>query len=372
MRINGGGSGNRQRNLSMASNTSSSSFKDNGANNRRSAESHHVTSTRSRNGAVNSSQSANVNDSYLRDGRPVVNGSFSMGQRRDFQHLRSEYGATSSNGLLDNPCDSEQEIQEKLNELQQKKWQYENVMSQIQQLQATLSGPQSPHVHSSSVPTARRERPTELGSLEVGYVPVNHQRSTKLQEAQQRLSGSLIQLQDLMQNVSLDLDCNPIFSRHNKDKNLNPNPTVIKECPHFLRNVPSNDSSIAKPAASHLRMNARHYNTVGLPRVTPSHHHCSPQQNNLSSDSLTPKSHQPTHQVNGFLMDMFARSEEHSLNSSNEESAGDIDENLLDGDEDDDNLQDRHSHDDQVPHGETTSARYNIQVLGNFPFQQLT
>lgn len=158
------------------------------------------------------------------------------------------------------------------------------------------------------------------------YTPVDN-RARKLQEAQQRL----LQLQELMQNVSLDLDINP-FSQQpaERAKNNKPRRDMRDLSLDFLRNVPS--TSARTPTS--------------IPRVNPnvSRNYAGAQQNNLSHDSLSsPKRYPSQSQVNGsqLLLDVFARSEPSFDNSSD------------DVDEDDDRIEADEDEEDNIPHSES-------------------
>lgn len=324
--------GNRQRNLSVTSNTSSSSYKDNSSINQRNSDQAPDQRRASRSARTTTSNSNGVRES-ARLSFTATNSTF-----RDFQRPTSLFETAAS---LNNPTEGEhREMQEKMRELQHKKWQYENAMSQLQQM----------HSPFADEPTPNAAR-AEMSNNETVYASMSN-RARKLQEAQQRL----LQLQELMQNVSIDLDYNP-YAQQSEDKNNKP-----KEFPlDFLRNVSSN-------------LPAR---TPTIPRVNPSSvprhlnkgphqhqlgaaagavHHFSP-QNNLSHDSLSsPKRYSTSSQVNGSLLDVFARGEP-SFDSSNEE----VDDAAIEGEEV--NTQDVHSsHEQLLPNGES-STRNSIRTV---------
>ena len=324
--------GNRQRNLSVTSNTSSSSYKDNSSVNYRNAD--NVPDQRRP-----TSRSTRSSSSVANGARENVRQTLSANHTfRDFQRPTSLFEAAGPS--FSNPSENEhREMVEKMRELQ-KKYQYDNAMSQLQ------------HMHSpfSDEPTPNATR-AELTNNETVYQSINT-RARKLQEAQQRL----IQLQELMQNVSIDLDYNP-FNQQSEDKNNKP-----KEFPlDFLRNVSSN---LPGRTTAIPRVNPsvpRHLNK-GPPQqqmgASASVQHFSP-QNNLSHDSLTsPKRYSTSSQVNGSLLDVFARGEP-SFDSSNEE----VDETPIGGD--DVNGQDDHSSHEQMLHNSDTSARNGIRLVRN-------
>ena len=354
---------NRQRNLSLTSNTSSSSYKDNASNNQKTPESQVF----SRSGMFNSSLT-NAN-SASPSARDVQHGSLNRSSssipqlnplQREFQRPRFEsYEAMSSaslNSTMDHgnlACEPEHEIQQKLTEMQQKKLQYENVLLQLQQLQTSLNN--SPQIPA----TSRGQQPVEQRNIETAYAPVNL-RSSKLQEAQQRLT----QLQDLMQNVSLDLDCNP-FARQHKNKNIYPHPTLIKEYPDFLLNVGANEngsvhSNNTRASAPPMNPDSSRYRNIE--NSFEPHRSYSPQQNNLSLESITPKIQRNSQMFNhghGSLLDVFVRSDEASLNSS-EGSAPEIDDNLMN-----DANEDADQRDERIPQAEQSNRHQHMQVNCN-------
>jgi hypothetical protein len=206
-----------------------------------------------------------------------------------------------SGSALNNPSEGEhREMQEKMRELQQKKWQYENAMSQLQQM----------HSPFSDEPTPNATRAEMTNNAETVYTSISN-RARKLQEAQQRL----IQLQELMQNVSIDLDYNP-YTQQNEDKNSKP-----KEFPlDFLRNVSSNGPT-RTPTIPRVNPSVpRHLNKGTHQQQMGASTHLFLPQNNLSHDSLgSPKRYSTSSQVNGSLLDVFAQGEP-SFDSSNEEA----------------------------------------------------
>jgi len=201
-----------------------------------------------------------------------------------------------------------QEIQDKLKELQHSKWQYDNLVSQLHQLQTSCNR----EVHPTST-TIRSERSLEVGSNDAVYININS-RTLKLQEAQQKL----IQLQELMQNVSIDLD---FHSLGDENKNNKPNMSMIKEFPaEFLRSVPGSVSN-RSTAIPRVNPSVRRFNRT-LPQQQS---HYSLQQNNLSQDQpSSPKCYSTLH-ANSSLLDVFERSGP-SLDSSDEESTVEIEE----------------------------------------------
>ncbi len=320
--------GNRQRNLSVTSNTSSSSFKDNASVNHRNSDHTPVDQRR----ASRSSRTTAVANGVRENARQTFSTNSSF---RDLPRPTSLFEAGSP---FNNPSESEhRDMVEKMRELQ-KKYQYDNAMSQLQQMHSPFSDEPTPNVTRA-----------EMTNNETVYQSINN-RARKLQEAQQRL----IQLQELMQNVSIDLDYNP-YSQQSEDKNSKP-----KEFPlDFLRNVSSN---IPTRTTAIPRVNPsvpRHLNK-GLPQqqmgASASAQHFSP-QNNLSHDSLTsPKRYSTSSQVNGSLLDVFARGEP-SFDSSNEE----VDETPIGGEEV--NGQDDHSSHEQMLHNGDTTARNGIRLV---------
>jgi hypothetical protein len=166
------------------------------------------------------------------------------------------------------------------------------------------------HSPFSDEPTPNATRAEMTNNAETVYTSISN-RARKLQEAQQRL----IQLQELMQNVSIDLDYNP-YTQQNEEKNSKP-----KEFPlDFLRNVSSNGPARTPTI---LRVNPsipRHLNKGTHQQQMGANAHLFSPQNNLSHDSLgSPKRYSTSSQVNGSLLDVFAQGEP-SFDSSNEEA----------------------------------------------------
>ena len=307
--------GNRRRNLSVTSNSSSSSCKDNGSlsNNQRNVEAPF------RNGVTRSSSRPN---SYGAAAIWDCSASTSRGasvypaSRESAQRARTEMENMTPNLSLDHTVLSERDIQQKLHDLQQKKLQYDTIMSQLQHLQSSYQS-------SAPVPTAplgKMKRPLLMSNSEPEYVYVND-RTAQLQEAQQ----SLTQLQELMQNVSLDLECNP-FGRHSNNKNINPNSSLNKGYPEFLRNVAPVQGM--KKSTTFPRINPGVFRQNN--KVSPMANY-SAQQCNPSMDFLTPKHYSAP--ANGSLLDVYRRSNEPSMNSSNEGSADEMEDDLFEGDE---------------------------------------
>lgn len=231
-------------------------------------------------------------------------------------------------------------MQENMRVLQQKKWQYENAMSQLQQM----------HSPYSDEPTPNATRAEISSSAETVYTSISN-RARKLQEAQQRL----VQLQELMQNVSIDLDFNP-YTQQNDDKNCKP-----KEFPlDFLRNVSSNGSA-RTPTIPRVNPSVPRYLNKGphQHQIAASGHLFSP-QNNLSHDSFgSPKRYSTSSQVNGSLLDVFTQGEP-SFDSSTEE----VEETRIDGDEV--TGQDHHASQERML-GVETSARNGIRLPIGLP-----
>lgn len=220
-----------------------------------------------------------------------------------------------------------------MRELQQKKLLYDSAMFQLQHLHSPFSDEPTPNA-------ARAELTSHNEAL---YASIDS-RTRKLQEAQQRL----IQLQELMQNVSLDLDYSP-YNQQIEDKVNKP-----KEFPlDFLRNVAPNMQQRntvlprAIPSVSRPSNNEQQQQQMGVAGATFQY---SP-QNNLSHESFSsPKRYSTSSQVNGSLLDVFARGEP-SFESSNE----DVEEAANEGDEV--NAQDDASSHDQLLHNGETSTR---------------
>lgn len=326
--------GNRQRNLSVTSNTSSSSFKDNSSINHRNSDQAPDQRRASRTARTTTSNSNGVRES-ARPGFTPTNSTL-----RDYQRPTSLFETATS---INNPSESEhREMQEKMRELQHKKWQYENAMSQLQQM----------HSPFSDEPTPNAAR-AEMTNNETMYASMSN-RARKLQEAQQRL----LQLQELMQNVSIDLDYNP-YAHQSEDKNNKP-----KEFPlDFLRNVSSNlparTPTIPRvnPSSSVPRHMNKGLHQQQLGAGASAVHHFSP-QNNLSHDSLSsPKRYSTSSQVNGSLLDVFARGEP-SFDSSNEE----VDDAAIGGDEVNTQQDVHSSHEQLLPNGES-STRNSIRTV---------
>ena len=323
--------GNRQRNLSVTSNTSSSSYKENSSVIHRNAD--HTADLRRINRSSRANSAVNANGARENARQTLSNMPF-----RDFQRPTSLF---DSGSLMNNPSESEhRELREKMQELQQKKWQYENAMSQLQQMHLSFSDEPTPNVTRA-----------ELVNNEAVYSSASG-RTRKLQEAQQRL----VHLQELMQNVSLDLEYNP-FAQHNEEKNNKP-----KEFPlDYLRNVSSHPP--ARPAAVSSRNPnvPRHLNKTPLLQPPGATHHFSP-QNNLSHDSLgSPKRYSTSSQVNGSLLDVFAR--EPSFDSSNE----DVEDTPIVGDEA--NGHDGHSSNEQVVHNTDSNIRSSVRLVSEIGFR---
>ena len=281
-------SSNRQRNISVTSNTSSSSCKDNSF-------------VLQHQRAIESADPRRIARSSIENGSSIGDRQF-RSSFPDFPRPTSFYDvppiADHSRAEYDN-----QEIQDKLKELQHSKWQYEHIMSQLHQLQSSSN--REPH------PISRSDRPIETGNNDAVYLNINT-RTQKLQEAQQKL----IQLQELMQNVSIDLDFHPL-SEENK---INKPNLSAKEFPaEFLRNVPGNVSS-RSTTIPRINPNVRRN------RVLPQQPlHCSLQQNNLSQDQPSSPKRYSTPHANSSLLDVFERSGP-SLDSSDEESTVEIEE----------------------------------------------
>merc|ERR1740128_290014 len=236
----------------MTSNTSSSSCKDN------SFLHHHqraIDPTDPRRAArISNENGSSTGDRPMRPSFP------------DFQRPTSFYDVQPILDQSRTDQDS-QEIQDKLKELQHSKWQYDNLVSQLHQLQTSCNR----EVHPTST-TIRSERSLEVGSHDAVYININS-RTLKLQEAQQKL----IQLQELMQNVSIDLD---FHSLGDENKNNKPNMSMIKEFPaEFLRSVPGSVSN-RSTAIPRVNPSVRRFNRT-LPQQQS---HYSLQQNNLSQD----------------------------------------------------------------------------------------
>ena len=165
------------------------------------------------------------------------------------------------------------------------------------------------------------------------YTPIDN-RSRKLQEAQQRL----LQLQELMQNVSLDLDCNPFAQQQQQEehKNNKPRRDVRDLSLDFLRNVPSTSSGYTRT-------------TTSIPRVNPNvsrlsnQHYAGAQQNNLSHDSLSsPKRYPSQSQVNGShhltMLDVFHPRSEPSFDDSSDDDVNEDDDPIDADDDEEDNI----------------------------------
>lgn len=284
---------NRQRNTSMTSNTSSSSCKDNSfvQQHQRTIK---PTDTR------RTARVSNENGSAIGD-RPI---------RLSFSDFPRPTSSHDMPPLLDQSrADQDNsEIQDKIKELQHSKRQYENVLSQLHQLQSTYNRELFPI--STSL---RPERPVEIGNNDAVHLNINS-RTQKLQEAQQKL----IQLQELMQNVSIDLDFHPLGE---ENKNIKPNSSIIREFPpEFLRNVPCNMIN-RSPTIPRVNPNVRQFNRV-LPQQ-PSYSLL--QQNNLSQDQPSSPKRYSTPHANSSLLDVFER-DGASLDSSDEESTVEIGE----------------------------------------------
>ena len=320
--------GNRQRNLSVASNTSSSSYKDNSTLMQRNSDHVHDQGRSSRSTRPVLMHSTGTRDIL----HPATTTNSSV---RELPRPTSFFDTVNP---LNNPSERDhREIQEKMRELQQKKWQYDNAMSQLQQIHSPFSDEPTPNA-------ARAEMTSHSEAL---YASISS-RTRKLQEAQQRL----IQLQELMQNVSIDLDYNP-YNQQTENKINKP-----KEFPlDFLRNVASNVQSrttlMPRAMPSVSRPSKQQMGTAG------STFQFSP-QNNLSHESLSsPKRYSTSSQVNGSLLDVFPRGEP-SFDSSNE----DVEDAANEADNEVNAQDDQSSHEQlQLPNGVPSAARNAIRSV---------
>jgi len=253
-----------------------------------------------------SSSSYKEHSSNMNHSRPLENGDQRRGTTRlpstHFQNGMGRDGAqrhqnsSSSRDIQQRPAslfDSATALNHQPEGDQQEvKRQYENIMAQIQQLHPTFID--------ETQPAFMRQEVVTTPNNESVYI----NRAAKLQEAQQRL----IQLQELMQHVSIDLDCNP-YSHVADNKNRKP-----REFPmDFLRNVPSGTRSAARANPHSTPRQSNRSSQPQLPLFP------SVPQNNLSQEIINPKrTYSSSHHVNGSLMDVFTRSEP-SFDSSDPE-----------------------------------------------------
>ncbi|XP_032786935.2 uncharacterized protein LOC116924515 [Daphnia magna] len=329
---------NRQRNLSVTSNTSSSSYKDNSSVNYRTSD---LAPDQRRTSRSSRTTSSTSNANGARD----INRQFLSGANLPFRDFQRPIPLYDSRCVLNTPSDGEhREMQEKMCELQQKKWQYENAMSQLQQM----------HSPYSEEPTPNATRAEISSSAETVYTSISN-RARKLQEAQQRL----VQLQELMQNVSIDLDYNP-YTQQNDDKNCKP-----KEFPlDFLRNVSSGGSARTSTIPRTNPSVTRHLNKESHQQQIGASAHLFSPQNNLSHDSLgSPKRYSTSSQVNGSLLDVFTQ-DEPSFDSSTEE----VEDARIGGDEV--TGQDDHPSQERMLSAET-STRNGIRLPISVPLERL-
>lgn len=319
---NNQGNGNRQRNFSVASNTSTSSFKDNAPINQRTTENSSIDTRRSSRQTRNHTSIPNE----TRD-RASSTGSFLP---RDLN--RPSFGFEMFSSAQQQLVDAQPDIQDQF-----RKWFEGGIPVCSNQAAANFGEP---------TPNAIR---AELVNSDPSHVLES--RARKQQEAQQRL----LQLQELIQNVSFDLEMNP-FQHHHSDDKIKVKDTGLD----FLRNVPSNHShSQRATSVPHVNVprqiykSPQHVLTLNANGASAPTHH-SP-QNNLSHDPLlNPKRYSTSSQVNGSLMDVFGRSDP-SFDSSNDE----VDDNQLDGEEND-NLSQPPT--PQVLQSGINSARNSVRV----------
>lgn len=305
-----GDDGNRRRNLSVASNASSSSCKDNTYMN------HRVPVTEQRRQSRPSTEIHQVitRDNGQRFQYSMNPSSFRSSQQRPAGSHFAEVSSASNS----QPEGDQQEA----------KRQYENIVAQIQQLHPTFMD--------------EMQQPTTIQPDAVADTSVYVNRAIKLREAQQRLR----QLQELMQNVSIDLDCNP-YSHLVDTKSRKP-----KDFPmDFLKNLSSSGSA---RTTSIPRINPQ--STPRQPNGSQRHQRYSPtQQNNLSQESISPKRLYSSSQANGSLLDVFPRSEP-SFDSS------DADENPIGVDEED-NMPDVNSSQDPLIQHEAQNNSYRAPLV---------
>lgn len=319
---NNPGNGNRQRNFSVASNTSASSFKENAAVNQRITENTSLDSRRS--GRQTRTHLSAPNETRDR----VRASSMSSCLPRDTN--RPMFGFESFNNSQQ-MVDAQSDLQEQFRKC------FENEIGICPNQASASCGESTPNIIRA-----------ELANSDLHHVLET--RARKQQEAQQRL----LQLQELIQNVSLDLELNP-FQQHHDDK------IKFKDAGlDYLRNVPSNHMHSQRETTI-PRINVPRQSYKSPQHLLPTSGNgatCHPQylpQNNLSHDPvLSPKRYSTSSQVNGSLMDVFGRSDP-SFDSSNEE----IDDNQLDGEENDNLSQ---APVPQVLQAEINPARNGVRV----------
>lgn len=329
-----GDGNNRQRIFSATSNASSSSYKDNSFSNHRESLDRRPTTRSSSNTFLGSTAAPSGSNRRLYQFNSSVN------------HCDSQRAAASSNGLPFEASSFLNHQSEGTDTLEIKR-QYENLISQIQQL------------HPAFVEDGQHPPPMRMDSL-----PNNEalfmDRAVKLQEAQQRL----IQLQELMQNVSLELDCNPyghLSVGDNKNKKL-PKESQMD----FLRNVPSINSMPTAPRITLPRVSP-HNNSAQANResrlASGRHLHSPTPQNNLSHESINPKRPYASSNANGSLLDVFGRSEP-SFDSS------DADDHPI-GPEEEENVQDVNSSQDPLLQPEVQNTSYRVPLVRPFILNSL-